>query len=54
MTAYRIDEFEGDDDDFDLEPIEGREQISDEQPQNDAVLVTEVIEPKVYKDWSNQ
>lgn len=48
MTAYRIDEFESDDDeDLDLGAVEGREETSEEMPQNDAVLVTEVVDPKV-------
>lgn len=36
MTAYRIDEFESDDDEFEV-PLEGRE---------DPVLVTEEVAPK--------
>lgn len=43
MTAYRIDEFESDDDEFEEEP-ESRD--LSKEVQNDAVLVTEVVEPK--------
>lgn len=44
MTAYRIDEFESDDDE-EFEDSEGRE-LPSKDVQNEAILVTEVVEPR--------